>query len=482
MRVFASAVAALTLVAASLGSIGCSSAGSGETTSDDTADVDTWTHDVYADYGGVLRRADGHVDTPATLQRLRALHVTSYAFLVWGWRYKTPARYATDFDDLANDFLPAAQQAGIDVWAYLPSPEEMSMYAPPPCRTDYTCWGDKLGALAARYPALKEIVIDDFFSKPNAAKLTPDVAEAARAAARQHTKAIGLMPIAYFTNALHGLLQDDYSGAIDGVIFVNVHKTLDDTNRYLPDELGQMDRVLKKPVTAVNLHVPASGEANAGESMSISKPIVVGQGVHSVSFAEGDNLFAKGPGTPAVAGADGTRVVQMLVNGVKVWEHDLNAAPTPGETPGFQRRTVVLDGHVTPGKTALVTFRVVATGAPAGMPAIDVNVFDVTGSNVTFQGDPWKPIKNGNGDWRASADVRDYHHARNVLMVYASTLAGGWTPDASYVVSNVQWAAPHIANGDLDGVITYQLDKVNIGPGSTFAQLAALYAGYQQTK
>jgi hypothetical protein len=482
MRSFASALLGFALtVATSVAVTACSAPDASETTNDDGARVDSsWTKPVYADYGSPLRRPDGHIDTPGMIARLRALHATTYAFLLWGWRYQSTDHYDTDFDDLASDFLPAAERAGIDVWAYLASPTEMRMHAPPPCRADYVCWGDKLGALAAAHPNLREIVIDDFFSKPNAGVLTADYAERVRAAARAHTQGIGLFPVAYFTNAVHGLLRYDYASAIDGVIFVNLNRTVADTDRVLPDQLAQMNRVLREPVTALNLHLPASNDLQTGDAISLSKPVTVGDGApRTISFVEGDDLFAKGPTTPALEGANGTRMVQLLVNGNKVWERDLNAAPAPGETPGYQRRTVDVGAHVTPGRTATVTFRVIATGAHAGMPDIDVNVFDVSGSNVTFQGDPWKRAQYGDGDLQASAPVRDYRGKRNVLMVYASTLAGGWTPDTGYIVSNVTWAQPRIADGELDGVITYQLDKTSTAPSSTFGQLASLYAQYE---
>src|SRR4051812_45594089 len=69
---------------------------------------------LYGDYGGEIRekkpRADGllHVDTPKMIRRLKDLKVNTYFYLVW--------HESSDWDDLRNEFLPAAKKAGIRVW------------------------------------------------------------------------------------------------------------------------------------------------------------------------------------------------------------------------------------------------------------------------------------------------------------------------------------------------------------------------------
>ena len=431
------------------------------------------TAPVLADYAGVLRRANGHIDTGAMIERLRQLHVTSYAYLIWGWRYQAKPYYDSDFDDFEKEFMPAAQQAGIEVWAYLPSPLEMSLHAPPPCRGDYACWGTELGRVGAKYSRLTTIVIDDFFSKPNTGKLTPNVVREMRA----NAKGLRIYPIAYFTGTMQGLLQRDYTGVIDGIVFVNLNRTMADTNAYLPDQLAQVSRVLKEPVTALRLHVPASNELSRGEATSLEQSVHVGSGDYTVTFGEGDDLYGKSQGTSAVAGGDGTRMLQLLVNGHVCWEHDLNAPPAAGETPGFQRRSVRIDPtYVTAGKTATVKFRVIASATSPVMPDIDVSVYDVGGTNLAFRrGSPWLERSPAASRWHAETATLDYHSPRIVMMVYGSRLSDGWAPDSRYVVQAVSWGHDRMREGQLDGVITYQLDKRNLGTGSTFAQLASLY-------
>jgi hypothetical protein len=75
-----------------------------------------------ADYDAEIReatpRADGiqHVNTPATIQKLKELHVDTYYYLIWD--------QPTDWDDLKNEFIPAAEKAGIHVIVYLVPPSE----------------------------------------------------------------------------------------------------------------------------------------------------------------------------------------------------------------------------------------------------------------------------------------------------------------------------------------------------------------------
>ena len=454
--------------------VGCSGSPNDEATdTSDEAAVDVnFAKPIYADYGGALRRSDGHIDTQAMIARLKALHVNTYAYLIWGWRYKATPFYQTDFADFQNEFLPAAEKAGIDVWAYLPSPLEMKMFSPAPFHADYPCWGDRIGTLAAAHKNLKAIVIDDFFSKPNLPTFTEEYTAKIRASARAHAPTIDFVPIAYFTSALLGLLGGAYASSIDGVIFVNLNRSIADTNQFLPDELAQMNRVIRSPVTSLDFHVPKSGDLSVGQSISLSHVIDVGQGTHEITFGEGDDLFARGPGLDAIEGADGTRMIQLLVNGNKAWEHDLNAAHVPGETPGFQRRSVNIDNRVTPGKQATITFRAIATGAHAGVPDIDVDVYDVGGTGFTMAPSAWTVNQTG-AAFGAKAIAHKYH-AKVVLMTYASTV-GTWNPDTTYIVQSTEWGHARIPNGQLDGVITYQLDKVNIGGGTTFAELAARY-------
>jgi hypothetical protein len=114
-----------------------------------------------ADYAGFIREAtpreDGirHVDTPAMIQKLKELNVNTYYYLVWYER--------TDWDDLKNEFLPAAKKAGINVIVYLVPPSESTGSRKSyPYTTDYVAWAKAIAELSVQYPNLIGWSIDDF--------------------------------------------------------------------------------------------------------------------------------------------------------------------------------------------------------------------------------------------------------------------------------------------------------------------------------
>lgn len=113
-----------------------------------------------ANYAATLRetepRADGihHVDTPRMIKQLQRLHVTTYWYLVW----YTP----TEWQDFVNEFEPAAERAGIDIYLYLVGPSECSPICSEPYGTDYVAWARAIANLSLRHPNIKGWAIDDF--------------------------------------------------------------------------------------------------------------------------------------------------------------------------------------------------------------------------------------------------------------------------------------------------------------------------------
>lgn len=161
-------------------------------------------------YQGEVRektpRADGevHVDTPATIARLKALHVDTYLYLVW-W---TPSRW----EDLVNEFAPAAQQAGIDVSVYLVPQSECCSE---PYKTNFVAWGQAIGQLARQYPVVKSWVIDDV--PYNQSTLTPEALAAARDAGRAENPQLKFYAISYYRFMSDAYLAK-FTPSVDGYI------------------------------------------------------------------------------------------------------------------------------------------------------------------------------------------------------------------------------------------------------------------------
>jgi hypothetical protein len=166
--------------------------------------------------GGEIREAlprkDGnfHLDTPSTIARLKQLHANNYNYLIWN--------SVTDWDDLQQEFLPAAQRAGISVWVYLVPPTESTGKYSAPFRTDYMRWSVELAKLSLRYPCLQSWVMDDFFA--NLKLFTPEYVKRLQLAAHAINPNFHFFPDLVLTslNPLNQQFADTYGPVIDGVV------------------------------------------------------------------------------------------------------------------------------------------------------------------------------------------------------------------------------------------------------------------------
>lgn len=173
-----------------------------------------FTRPVIADYAGAIRepkaRADGllHVDTPALVAKLKELRVNTYVYLIW--------RSPSDWDDLRLEFLPAAQKAGINVWAYLVPPSECRPHCSLPFEQDYIRWGEELARLSQAFPNLEAWAIDDF--NYNFKFFTPEYLAKMREASKRINPRLAFLPQLYFQHITPEFLKS-YAPVIDGVIF-----------------------------------------------------------------------------------------------------------------------------------------------------------------------------------------------------------------------------------------------------------------------
>ena len=166
---------------------------------------------ILGDYDKEIReanpRGDGvrHVDTPATIARLREAHVTTYFYLI--------LHAETDWADLKEEFLPAAERAGIDVWVYLVPPSECCSQ---PFGADFVRWGTEIARLSLRHRNLRGWAMDDF--KSNLATFTPEYTEAMRSAARRINPDLEFFPVLYHRDYVPAFLSA-YAAYFDGAIF-----------------------------------------------------------------------------------------------------------------------------------------------------------------------------------------------------------------------------------------------------------------------
>lgn len=167
--------------------------------------------------GAVIReraaRADGyrHLDTPAMIAKLKSLHANTYVYGVWD----TPV----DWDDLCNEFAPAAAAAGIDIWIYLVPPTETSETgrASRPYMTDYLAWAKACAELSARQPAVTAWGIDDF--EFNQDLFTPEYVAQMRQIGRDINPDLGFYLCTYFHAATNDEFMDKYAPYLDAVLY-----------------------------------------------------------------------------------------------------------------------------------------------------------------------------------------------------------------------------------------------------------------------
>lgn len=165
-------------------------------------------------------RADGyyHIDTPAMIERLKALGVNHYTYTVW----QSP----TDWDDLRYEFLPAAEQAGIDVWVMLAPPSQCYVAPEPhrsggcslPYETDYVKWAEAIADLSLEYPNLTGWLITDIMASANQSVFTRGYLEEIRAVQDALNPDLSFYGLLYNSqiNASNVALL---GGALDGVVY-----------------------------------------------------------------------------------------------------------------------------------------------------------------------------------------------------------------------------------------------------------------------
>lgn len=202
-------------------------AGNGDSArSADHASDDTASEVMLANYPGghtldkeireETPRADGyhHVDTKRTIAALQEMNANTHFFLMW--------HSPSDWQDFTEEFLPAAQQAGIDVWAYIVPPSECSStgWCSRPFETDYVAWAENIAQLSVEYDHLKGWVIDDFNNGSNSKTFTPEYMEQITAAADEINPDLELATVAYYgKGAVSEEFYETYAPFIDGVVF-----------------------------------------------------------------------------------------------------------------------------------------------------------------------------------------------------------------------------------------------------------------------
>ncbi|MFD1425702.1 hypothetical protein JOD24_003072 [Kroppenstedtia sanguinis] len=189
------------------------------------------------------------MDTPRLIQKLKELGVTQYFYLVW--------HAPTDWDDFRHEFLPAARQAGIDVWVYLVPPSEAHRIQSEPFGTDYIAWFRAIGSLSRNYANLKGVVMDDF--NHNLSFFTPEYVAKMKQAAKKSNRDLLFYPQIYYS-AIHPHILEKYRSLFDGVVMTFRDGKYRNTqrNQDLEEQISKTSRLLAREGLPLILMVHAS--------------------------------------------------------------------------------------------------------------------------------------------------------------------------------------------------------------------------------
>jgi hypothetical protein len=256
---------------------------------------------VLGDYDAELRGADGRVDIPLMVQRLQDMGANTYMWLIW--------HKATDWEDLQL-FLPEAEKAKIQVWAYLCPQSEQGGQWPysEPYRTDFVKWGEEIAKLSLKHPNLVGWVIDDFWANFNETAISPAIVKQMQSAAKAINPELRFYPLMYF-DQLGPRFAEALAPLVDGVVAA-YHQG--------PAEIEQAVKVLNddilKPAGCWTVF-PRGTASQPGDFASLTQTAkVLNPNTATISFHYEDDYA--GP-------TAGYHVMQLLVDEKVAWSEDV---------------------------------------------------------------------------------------------------------------------------------------------------------------
>ncbi len=391
---------------------------------------------LLADYNAELRGGDGRLDVESMIARLTQLRVDTYFYLIW--------HRETDWDDLKL-FLPAARDAGIDVWAYLVPPSE----SPPiygtrysePFRLDYLRWAEEIARLGLIHPNLAAFVIDDFMA--NSAFYTPAYVKNMVERARTFNPGMRFLPLMYYPE-IDRQFVTDYGPLIDGAVaaYPADAAAIQRAWRFLNDRIVEPERHL--------ISYPWNTRSAIGSAASIRRRMRVNPGErHEIRFSQRDDYI--GPTT-------GYHFKEFLIDGRVAWDEDVG-----GGDRKWRKVTLNVTRYVEGKVRVDVTFRVYDRRAVSNF-GVDVEFHGIEFQGLSGDGawsaemrSPWRvttlPAYRGAGRFRIPLVVMIAAHRPQFEK------RNGPPATPSRIQDKVRMAISQMRNGFADGVVTYALTK-----------------------
>lgn len=261
---------------------------------------------VLGDYDTELRGADGHVDIPLMIQRLQDMHANTYMWLIW--------HEATDWEDLQR-FLPEAEKAKIQVWAYLcphseQGPEGRYPFSEP-YRLDFVKWAEEIAKLSLKHPNLVGWVIDDFMANFHEGAIPPSLVAQMQKTAKAINPQLRFYPLMYFREFGPRFAQE-LAPLVDGVVAA-YHQGPEDIKNALP----YLNDDYEVP-PGLTVQFPPTTPSTAGDQGMVSQVAKVQAGQKAVVRFDYKDSY-DGPTT-------GYHVMQLRIDDEVAWAEDIGGA------------------------------------------------------------------------------------------------------------------------------------------------------------
>jgi len=420
-----------------------------------------WAPGIMGDYDREIReltkRADGyyHVDTSTLISRIKGANMRTYMYLVC----HSPK---TDWADFCNEFMPAAQKAGIKIWVYLVPPSEDGPTYPYDKNSGYTVetgyltWAQAIASMARQYSNLLGFVMDDFNGNLDY-PFTPEYVKKMMQAAHNICPQLSFQVINYFSSC-DEIFVSRYADCIDGVIFP--YRDLDNTNALL-SQIQRLKEILNgfDSLYYYTLSYPRAKSSASGDFARLSHVVnIQPASAYSISFRQDDDYNGK---------TCGYHFKRFLIDGNVVWSEDV---------AGTAAKQVNLD--VTPqllGKsTANIAFELYDYKGVSNF-GVKYQIYNVSTKNFELA---------KNSDWQYSSNNANFSDSTVcvpgtkvklplTIMIYAARTS--WhskEPAVDYIKEALTVAYQAVLNGKADGIVTYCLNKT----GSDYEAVKSLYS------
>jgi len=401
---------------------------------------------IIGDYNSELRIAGGqHVDCPRLIKRLGELGVNTYMWLIW--------HNANDWEDLQT-FLPMAREAGIKVWVYLVPHSETTLQNPQwpysePFRLDYIRWAREIALLSLQYPNLVGYVIDDFWGNfPREDRFSIEYTRQMVEAGKAVNPALRFYPLMYYRQ-IDTEFARKLAPLVDGVVAAYPRD-----REEIEHALTYLDDTYVVPA-AIEVSFPGATPSAAGDRGMLRRLVsVTDAATASLSFNFADDYDGI---------TEGYHLLQVRIDDELVWSEDAGGhdkgrvtVDVSGAAAGHEQVTLSVGVYEQKG--------VAHYGLNARLSDFSISGLDA-GPGEFLAADAWRQDVQGSFSASVTPELRGSRAYSLPLIVMPAGQRGeyrnrwGVEPTAEMLAAKMRMILDLAAEGRIEGVVTYCLDK-----------------------